>query len=161
MVAAGWRAVKLSGRGVRGNHRHVGRGVWGVLVVLAACLGRPARLGSGPPESARVPGGEPLGSGLVALAAGDGARAAHLFTDAARRYAALADYALYFGARAAISARRREDARELLARLLAEHPDSVWTSRAALLAGALARGGGDLEGARAWLATAQIGRAHV
>ena len=34
--------------------------MWGVLVVLAACLGRPARLGSGPPESARVPGGEPL-----------------------------------------------------------------------------------------------------
>jgi len=104
-----------------------------------------------------VLGGEPLASGLVALAAGDGARAADLFTDAARRWPALADYALYFGARAATAARRRNDARDLLARLLAEHPDSVWTSRAALLAGALARAGGDLEAARVWLATARTG----
>jgi len=104
-----------------------------------------------------VPGTEPLGSALVALAAGDGTHAAQLFADAARRYPALADYALYFGARAETSARRPDDARELLARLLAEHPDSVWASRAALLAGALSRAGGDLDGARARLATARGG----
>src|SRR3989442_8329593 len=145
-----------------GEHRRRVRRVHGLADDVAVDLDhgvrskhprRPLPRGGG----ARVPGGEPLGSGLVALAAGDGARAAHLFTDAARRYPALADYSLYFGARAAISARRREDARALLARLLAEHPDSVWTSRAALLAGALARAGGDLEGARAWLATARGG----
>src|SRR5207249_938342 len=44
-----------------------------------------------------------------------------------------------------------------LARLLADHPDSVWKSRAALLAGALARTAGDLDGARAWLGTARAG----
>src|SRR5437867_2208566 len=135
----------------------VGRGVWGALLVLAACLARPAHLAPGARETVRAPYGEPLASGLAALAAGDGAEAARLFADAARRYPPLADYALYFGARAATAAGRRDDARDLLARLLSDHPDSVWKSRAALLAGALARAAGDLDGARAWLGTAHAG----
>ncbi|TMA70594.1 MAG: tetratricopeptide repeat protein [Deltaproteobacteria bacterium] len=138
-------------------HGRVGRGVWGALLVLAACLARPAPLAPGAREGVRGPRGEPLASGLAALVAGDGAEAAHLFADAARRYPPLADYALYFEARAAMSVGRGDDARDLLARLLADHPDSVWKSRAALLAGALARTAGDLDGARAWLGTARAG----
>src|SRR5438128_2150170 len=99
----------------------VGRGVWGALLVLAACLARPAPLAPGARETVRAPYGEPLASGLAALAAGDGAEAARLFADAARRYPPLADYALYFGARAATAAGPRDDARHLLTRLPPHH----------------------------------------
>ena len=134
----------------------MGRGVWGVVLVLAACLAGPARLVPGARERAR-PGGEPLVGGLAALSDGDAAEAARCFADVAVRYPALGDYALYFGARAATSAGRRDDARTDLRRLLADHPDSVWKSQAAFRAGALARAVGDLDEARAWLETARAG----
>ena len=134
----------------------MGRGVWGVVLVLAACLAGPARLVPGARERTR-PGGEPLVAGLAALSDGDATEAARCFADVAVRYPALADYALYFGARAAASAGRRDDARAELRRLLADYPDTVWKSQAAFRAGALARAAGDFDEAHGWLETARAG----
>src|SRR5438876_123183 len=93
----------------------------------------------------------------AALSDGDATEAARCFADVAVRYPALADYALYFGARAAASAGRRDDARAELRRLLADYPDTVWKSQAAFRAGALARAAGDFDEAHGWLETARAG----
>jgi len=127
------------------------RAAWwlaGSVVVAGACFTRPGR----PPATDAPAAGEPL---AAALAATDPDEAARRFADVARRYPPLLDYALYFGARAAARAGRIDEARAGAARVVTEHPDSVWRGRAALLAGELARDVGDRDAARTWLAAAR------
>src|SRR5439155_749316 len=147
------RGARCQVVGPRGAWYHglVGRGVWGALLVLAACLARPAPLAPGAREGVRGPRGEPLASGLAALVAGDGAEAAHLFADAARRYPPLADYALYFEARAAMSVGRGADrrARRLTERIREAHPDVFGGAEAEAGEAEMRLGEGDLAGARA------------
>jgi TolA-binding protein len=87
-------------------------------------------------------------------------RTALLFEEAARRFPVLEDYALYFQARSALLSGRRARAREDGERLLDEIPDSIWTGATRYLLGALARGDGDLESARAWLVGARASLPH-
>ena len=111
-------------------------------MVLAAACGIAPRERKAPVE--------PLAAGLDALVAGETDQAAKVFVEAGRRYPALADYALYFRARAAMRAGRRRETLELGRELIARHPDSIWVGPAALLIGEGLRATGD-----------QIGRAHV
>jgi soluble lytic murein transglycosylase len=90
---------------------------------------------------------------------GEPAAAAARLADEAAPYPVLADYVLYFRARAARAAGRRDDALTLARTLLATQPDSVWTGRTALLAGALL-GGTDPSAAAADLATARAALPH-
>jgi soluble lytic murein transglycosylase len=116
------------------------------LVVAAACATTAPE-----PRSGR----EPLGAGLAALKAGDLDGAAALLADAARRYPVLADYGLYFQARAAARAGRPAVARDRAQRLLALHPDTVWRGAAYLLAGEVAADADDTMEGRDLLAAAR------
>jgi soluble lytic murein transglycosylase len=94
--------------------------------------------------------------------------------DAAAREPALADYALWFRARAAAGA-RPADALALARELVTTHPDSIWVGRARLLEGDLLRRKGDLGAARSafdaagtalpsgspWWLRATLGRAET
>src|SRR5207249_4956918 len=117
------------------------RSAWwvGWMVVVVACAARP---------SATVPA-EFAGA---APAQGD---AATVIADAARDHPVLADYVLYFQARAARAAGHAGAALESARRLVGSHPDSIWLGPAWLMAGQLQRAGDDLAGARASLAAAR------
>src|SRR5438094_277477 len=81
--------------------------------------------------------------------------AAQLVAGAAAEHPVLADYVLYFQARAARAAGHPDPALESVRRLVASHPDSIWVGPAWLMAGQLERAGGDLAGARASLTAAR------
>ena len=127
--------------------RSLGWVVWLALATACATAPLDAR-----PDAARP--SDPLAAGLVALRARQYDEATEQLVEAARRYPALEDYTLYFRARAAARAGRRDTALELTNQLLA-HPDSVWTPRSMLLAGELRRRAGDAAGAEPWLAAAR------
>jgi soluble lytic murein transglycosylase len=122
------------------------------------CLGLALACATAPRE-ARFPASnallEPLAAGLVALASGRADDASRLLSEAGERHPTLADYALYFRARAAASAGEPRDALAAIDRLLALDPDSIWAGPARLLAGELLRRGGDLGAARGWHAVAR------
>jgi soluble lytic murein transglycosylase len=125
-----------------------GRAAWWLVgfAVAAGCFNRSS--GQRGIAAGAPPLGEPL---AAAIKNTDPTEASRLLDEAALRYPTLVDYTLYFQARSAARAGRIDDARAALARLSAEHPDSVWTGRAALLAGELARRAGDQPAARDWL----------
>ncbi|HZP43010.1 MAG TPA: transglycosylase SLT domain-containing protein [Candidatus Binatia bacterium] len=128
-----------------------GPGWAGCLLVAAACaLGR-----SGQTGPASGPSSDPLGAGIFALRGGRPTEATTLLTEAARRYPALEDYALYFEARAAAGSGRRTEALDTMRRLLDAHPDSVWIGPARLLTGELVAAADDLPAARDWLQSAR------
>src|SRR5207244_8205926 len=122
------------GRMVR-RPRFMRRSAWwvGGMVVAAACAARPSA---------------PAPAELAAVSPAQGA-AAQLVADAAAEHPVLADYVLYFQARAARVAGRADSALESARRLVGSHPDSIWVGPAWLLAGQLERAGGDPAGARA------------
>src|SRR5437016_11455107 len=124
-----------------GRPRLMRRSAWwvGWMVVVVACAARP---------SATVPA-EFAGA---APAQGD---AATVIADAARDHPVLADYVLYFQARAARAAGHAGAALESARRLVGSHPDSIWVGPAWLMAGQLEQAGGDLAGARASLTAAR------
>src|SRR5438034_6805731 len=128
------------GRMVR-RPRFMRRSAWwvGGMVVAAACAARP---------SAPAPA-------ELAVAAPAQGGAATLVADAAREHPVLADYVLYFQARAARAAGHAGAALESARRLVGSHPDSIWLGPAWLMAGQLQRAGDDLAGARASLAAAR------
>src|SRR5439155_1359214 len=101
-------------------------------IVSAACAARPSA-----PAPAELAAAAPAGE------------AANLIEDAAREHPVLADYALYFQARAARAAGHAGSALESARRLVGSHPDSIWVGPAWLMAGQLEQAGGDLAGARA------------
>src|SRR2546426_2095907 len=121
--------------------RFMRRSAWwvGGMVVAAACAARPSA--PAPAELA-----------AAALAQGE---AANLIGDVAREHPVLADYALYFQARAARASGHAGAALESARRLVGSHPDSIWVGPAWLMAGQLEQAGGDLAGARASLAAAR------
>ena len=110
------------------------RGVGWVLFVLgaAACAAAPGRSTA----PARL---------SPARTSADRPRTA--LEDTAAREPVLADYALYFRARAAADT-RPADAVALARELVSSHPDSIWVGRARLLEGELFRGSADLGAAR-------------
>lgn len=122
----------------------------GLLLSTSCATGPPE-----PPPGSVNPASEPLAGGLAALASGRFEHAATLLDEAGRRYPALADYALYFSARTAARAGRRDAALESVSALLERYPDSVWGGPARLLVGQLLRQSGDLEGGRSWLTAAR------
>jgi len=117
------------------------RSAWwvGGMVVAAACAARPST---------------PAPAELAAVAPAQAA-AAQLVADAATEHPVLADYVLYFQARAARAAGHAGSALESARRLVGSHPDSIWVGPAWLMAGQLEQAGGDLAGARASLAAAR------
>src|SRR5213593_2439049 len=117
------------------------RSAWwvGGMVVAAACAARPST---------------PAPAELAAVAPAQAA-AAQLVADAATEHPVLADYVLYFQARAARAAGHAGSALESARRLVGSHPDSIWVGPAWLMAGQLERAGGDLAGARASLTAAR------
>jgi soluble lytic murein transglycosylase len=122
------------------------------LVVVAACAAA-QREAVPPPLPAPPP--EPLAAGFVALANGRFERAAEAFAAVGARHPALADYGLYFAARAAARAGDVDRARAAVAALLGTQPDSLWRGPAVLLAGELAARAGHLDDARAHLDAAR------
>ena len=124
--------------------------IWWV-VLAAACSIAPRE---------RKPPFEPLAAGLDALVAGEPDQAAKVFAQAGDRYPALADYALYFRARAAVRAGRRREALDLGRQVITRHPDSVWVGPAELLVGGLQRAAGDPAAARASLVAARNALRH-
>jgi len=132
----------------------MGRWGTGALVALwlaTACV-RPTTGPLGGPAR-----DEPLGRGLAMLHAGNPEGAARLFDDAVEQYPSLADYGLYFRARCEFRTRDSDRLSGTVTKLLAEHPDSLWTGAARLLVGRDRARLGDpvahdwLEGARAEL----------
>src|SRR5437879_783593 len=144
MLQAGNRAVKalkLSLHEPRGTPRGGMRwfGCWVVSLILSGgCTTAPRE-----PRPARLAAatGEPLAAGIAAVEYDEADR---LFTEAERRYPALADYTLYFRARAAVRAGKFTDALQLSEHLLDANRESVWAGAARLLAGRLVRQQGDL-----------------
>src|SRR5690242_12846993 len=90
------------------------------VVVVAACTVVRSRI------SSPAPAYDPLTAGLTALQTGAPGAAGKLFAEAGGRYPVLADYTLYFRARAAVRAGRPQEADGLMGSLLADHPDSIW-----------------------------------
>jgi peptidoglycan lytic transglycosylase len=102
---------------------------------------------------------EPLRRGDEQRRGGTPDDAAKRFVDTAKRYPVLADYVLYFRARAAVADGRPGEAVDLAREVRSAVPDSVWRGRAALLAGSLLRGR-DPDAARTELAIASDALAH-
>jgi soluble lytic murein transglycosylase len=128
---------------------------WVACLALAACAGAPAGPRTRASLAEQASAGEPLRAGLVSLAAGRPEKATPLLVEAGERYPALADYALYFRARAVARAGRPREALALARELSARYPDSIWAGSAALLAGRISRSARDLPEARASLAVAR------
>src|SRR5262249_22256319 len=118
----------------------------GWVVAAAACAAAPLSSRTAVQDAAPS---NPLSSGLVTLRGGDPGRAARLLAEAGEIYPPLADYALYFRARASLGAGDPRAALELASSVAAGHPDSIWVGPAALLRAELLRAGGDHLGARA------------
>ncbi|HLY39208.1 MAG TPA: transglycosylase SLT domain-containing protein [Candidatus Binatia bacterium] len=116
---------------------------WGGLVLVAACTCGRLHTGGGAPSGPRT------------LAGGVAAGPERLVLEAAERYPVLADYALWFRARATARAGHSADAATLAAELAANHPDSVWVGDAQVLRGRFLARGPDLAGARAALDAAR------
>src|SRR2546428_13594910 len=115
------------GRMVR-RPRLMRRSAWwvGGMGVAAACAARPST---------------PAPAELAAVASAQGA-AAQLVADAAAEHPVLADYVLYFQARAARATGHAGSALESARRLLGSHPPSPWVGPAGLMAGPPAPAGG-------------------